>query len=154
MGILSLFTLGTELQILDSSYCTMRDACKFNVQIHNGSILVSSVTKDPGVSSILLFSDSGINFPRPLYIGHFFLSTFLAKIPFLGFFYLPHLKLLIWKAIKPFMRSQQMTQNKINFYSESAGQLEGYINFCFPTHLNQVANSIKNIPASFCIYFF
>ncbi len=29
---------------------------------------MSSVTKDPGVSSILLFSGSGINFPRPLYI--------------------------------------------------------------------------------------
>ncbi len=28
---------------------------------------MSSVTKDPGVSSILLFSGSGINFPRPLY---------------------------------------------------------------------------------------
>ncbi len=26
-----------------------------------------SVTKNPGVSSILLFSGSGINFPRPLY---------------------------------------------------------------------------------------
>jgi hypothetical protein len=26
------------------------------------------VTKDPGVSSILLFSGSGINFPRPLYL--------------------------------------------------------------------------------------
>jgi hypothetical protein len=45
----------------------MREACKFNVQIHNGNILKSSVTKDPGVSSILLFSGSGINFPRPLY---------------------------------------------------------------------------------------
>jgi hypothetical protein len=45
----------------------MREACKFNVQIHNGNILMSSVTKDPGVSSILLFSGSGINFPRPLY---------------------------------------------------------------------------------------
>jgi hypothetical protein len=47
----------------------MREACKFNVQIHNGNIFVSSVTKDPGVSSILLFSGSGINFPRPLYIN-------------------------------------------------------------------------------------
>jgi hypothetical protein len=28
---------------------------------------MSSVAKDPGVSSILLFSGSGINFPRPLY---------------------------------------------------------------------------------------
>jgi hypothetical protein len=28
---------------------------------------MSSVTEDPGVSSILLFSGSGINFPRPLY---------------------------------------------------------------------------------------
>jgi hypothetical protein len=46
----------------------MREACKFNVQIHNGNILMSSVTKDPGVSSILLFSGSGIIFPRPLYI--------------------------------------------------------------------------------------
>ena len=46
----------------------MREACKFNVQIHNGNILKSVVTKDPGVSSILLFSGSGINFPRPLYI--------------------------------------------------------------------------------------
>jgi hypothetical protein len=45
----------------------MREACKFNVKIHNGNILMASVTKDPGVSSILLFSDSGINFPRPLY---------------------------------------------------------------------------------------
>jgi hypothetical protein len=45
----------------------MREACKFNVQIHNGNILKSSVTKDPGVSSNLLFSGSGINFPRPLY---------------------------------------------------------------------------------------
>jgi hypothetical protein len=45
----------------------MREACKFNVQIHNVNILMSSVTKDPGVSSILLFSGSGINFPRPLY---------------------------------------------------------------------------------------
>jgi hypothetical protein len=45
----------------------MREACKFNVQIHNGNILMSSVTEDPGVSSILLFSGSGINFPRPLY---------------------------------------------------------------------------------------
>jgi hypothetical protein len=44
----------------------MREACKFNVQIHNGNILVSSVTKDPGVSSILLSSGSGINFPCPL----------------------------------------------------------------------------------------
>ncbi len=44
----------------------MREACKFNVQIHNANILMSSVTKDPGVSSILLFSGSGINFPRPL----------------------------------------------------------------------------------------
>ncbi len=46
----------------------MREACKFNVRIHNGNILMSSVTKDPGVSSILLFIGSGINFPRPLYI--------------------------------------------------------------------------------------
>ncbi len=46
----------------------MREACKFKVRIHNGNILISSVTKDPGVSSILLFSGSGINFPRPLYI--------------------------------------------------------------------------------------
>ncbi len=45
----------------------MREACKFNVQIHNENILKSSVTKDPGVSSILLFSGSGINFPHPLY---------------------------------------------------------------------------------------
>jgi hypothetical protein len=45
----------------------MREACKFNVQIHNGNILMSSVTEDPEVSSILLFSGSGINFPRPLY---------------------------------------------------------------------------------------
>jgi hypothetical protein len=45
----------------------MREACKFNFQIHNGNILMSYVTKDPGVSSILLFSGSGINFPRPLY---------------------------------------------------------------------------------------
>jgi hypothetical protein len=28
---------------------------------------MSSVAKDPGVSSILPFSGSGINFPRPLY---------------------------------------------------------------------------------------
>jgi hypothetical protein len=48
----------------------MREACKFNVHIHNGNILMSSVTKDPGVSSILLFSGSGINFPRPLYKYH------------------------------------------------------------------------------------
>ena len=47
----------------------MREACKFNVQIHNGNILMSSVTKDPGVSSNLLFSGSGINFPRPLYVN-------------------------------------------------------------------------------------
>ncbi len=46
----------------------MREACKFKDQIHNGNILKSSVTKDPGVSSILLFSGSGINFPRPLYM--------------------------------------------------------------------------------------
>ncbi len=46
----------------------MREDCKFNVQIHKGKIFVSSVTKDPGVSNILLFSGSGINFPRPLYI--------------------------------------------------------------------------------------
>jgi hypothetical protein len=46
----------------------MREACKFNIQIHNGNILMSSVTEDPGVSSILLFSGSGINFPRPLYL--------------------------------------------------------------------------------------
>jgi hypothetical protein len=46
----------------------MREACKFNAQIHNGNILKTSVTKDPGVSSILLFSGSGINFPRPLYV--------------------------------------------------------------------------------------
>jgi hypothetical protein len=39
----------------------MREACKFNFRIHNGNILMSSVTKDPGVSSILLFSGSGIN---------------------------------------------------------------------------------------------
>jgi hypothetical protein len=45
----------------------MREACKFNVQIHNGNNLMSSVTEDPGVSSILLFSGSGINFPLPLY---------------------------------------------------------------------------------------
>jgi hypothetical protein len=45
----------------------MREACKFNVQIHNGNILMSSVTTDPGVSSNLFFSGSGINFPRPLY---------------------------------------------------------------------------------------
>ncbi len=44
----------------------MREACKFNVRIHNGNIVMSSVTKEPGVSSILLFSGSGINFPRPL----------------------------------------------------------------------------------------
>ena len=44
----------------------MREACKFNVRIHNGNILMSSVTKDPGVSCILLFRGSGINFPRPL----------------------------------------------------------------------------------------
>ncbi len=53
----------------------MREACKLNVQIHNGNILVSSVTKDPEVSSILLFSGSSINFPRPLYfeiLGRFF----------------------------------------------------------------------------------
>ncbi len=42
----------------------MREACKFNVWIHNGNILMPSVTKVPGVSSILLFSGSGINFPR------------------------------------------------------------------------------------------
>jgi hypothetical protein len=47
----------------------MREACKFNVQIHIGNILMSSVTKDRGVSSILLFSGSCINFPRPLYKG-------------------------------------------------------------------------------------
>jgi hypothetical protein len=45
----------------------MREAYKFNIRIHNGNILMSSVTKDPGVSSILLFSGSGINFPCPLY---------------------------------------------------------------------------------------
>jgi hypothetical protein len=44
----------------------MREACKFNVRIHNGNILMSSVAKDPRVSSILLLSGSGINFPRPL----------------------------------------------------------------------------------------
>jgi hypothetical protein len=33
----------------------MREACKFNVRIHNGNILMSSVTKDPGVSSISTF---------------------------------------------------------------------------------------------------
>jgi hypothetical protein len=62
----------------------MREACKFNVQIHNGNILMSSVTKDPGVSSILLFSGSGINFPRPLYTviysESFFLSTVVAAV--------------------------------------------------------------------------
>jgi hypothetical protein len=47
----------------------MREACKFNVQIHNGNILMSSVTKDPGVSSILLFNGSGMIFPRPLYVA-------------------------------------------------------------------------------------
>jgi hypothetical protein len=47
----------------------MREACKFNVQIHNGNILLSSVTKDPEVSSNLLFSGSGINFPRPLSVA-------------------------------------------------------------------------------------
>ncbi len=57
----------------------MREACKFNVQIHNVNILMSSVTKDPGVSSILLFSGSGINFPRPLYFQSYF-STKLASI--------------------------------------------------------------------------
>jgi hypothetical protein len=46
----------------------MREACKIKVQIHNGNILMSSVIKDPGVSSILLFSGSGINFQRPLYV--------------------------------------------------------------------------------------
>ncbi len=35
------------------------------------------MTKTPGVSSILLFSDSGINFPRPLYFSP--LNTFLRK---------------------------------------------------------------------------
>jgi hypothetical protein len=46
----------------------MKEACKFNVQIHNGNILMSSVTKDPGVSSNLVFSGSSINFPRSLYL--------------------------------------------------------------------------------------
>ncbi len=67
----------------------MREACKFNVQIHNGNILMSSVTKDPGVSSNLLFSGSGINFPRPLYTktsrirntGHQYTSWFTPSIP-------------------------------------------------------------------------
>jgi hypothetical protein len=59
----------------------MREACKFNVQIHNGNILMSSVTKDPGVSSNLVFSGSGINFPRPLHIAfrsHRHLPTWLS----------------------------------------------------------------------------
>jgi hypothetical protein len=61
----------------------MREACKFNVRFHNGNILMSSVTKNPGVSSILLFSGSGINFPRPLYL-HIWerrLNSFLEKYP-------------------------------------------------------------------------
>ena len=54
----------------------MREACKFNVWIHNRNILMSSVAKDPGVSSILLFSGSGINFPRPLYFENFLRPLF------------------------------------------------------------------------------
>ena len=57
----------------------MREACKFNVQIHNGNIVMSSVTKDPGVSSILLFSGSGINFPRPLYASNRFFKITLQN---------------------------------------------------------------------------
>ncbi len=30
----------------------MREACKFNVRIHNGNISMTSVTKDPGVSTL------------------------------------------------------------------------------------------------------
>jgi hypothetical protein len=59
----------------------MREACKFNVQIHNRNILKSSVTKDPGVSSILLFSGSGINFPRPLYFTFRDGASLAPKIP-------------------------------------------------------------------------
>ncbi len=36
------------------------------VPVPQHCILMLSVTKDPGVLSILLFSGSGINFPRPL----------------------------------------------------------------------------------------
>jgi hypothetical protein len=58
----------------------MREACKFNVQIHNGNILMSSVTKDPGVSSILLFSSSSINFPRPLVKYHTIINKKTIKL--------------------------------------------------------------------------
>ncbi len=68
MGTLSLFILGTGSRKITNSRQFMREACKFNVRIHNGNILMSYVTKYPGVSSILLFSGSGINFPRPLYM--------------------------------------------------------------------------------------
>jgi hypothetical protein len=83
MGTLSLFTLGTGSRIITNSrqfiLYTMREACKFNLRIHNGNILMSSVTKDPGVSSILLFSGSGINFPRPLY--SLSLNQYFPRLP-------------------------------------------------------------------------
>ena len=53
--------------------------------IHNRNILMSSVAKDPGVSIILLFNGSGINFPRPrkqkhqLFISSFYTVKYILK---------------------------------------------------------------------------
>jgi hypothetical protein len=42
---------------------------------------MSSVTKDSGVSSVLLFSGSGINFPRPLYVPTYSIRVLVSGIP-------------------------------------------------------------------------
>ncbi len=41
---------------------------------------MSSVTKDPGVSSNLHFSGSGINFPRPLYVEPVFMYQVVVLV--------------------------------------------------------------------------
>jgi hypothetical protein len=96
----------------------MREACKFNVEIHNGNILMSSVTKDPGVSSILLFSGSSINFPHPLYCGEMNL--------FKKFYHLPN-KLDTKKGVRGRGWGWGVIQNEIQLLIITRIKIQTYI---------------------------
>jgi hypothetical protein len=79
----------------------------------------------------------------------------LQNCHFEGFFPTKYEAFQFGRLLSLLPEAAQMTQNKKkkNTYIECSGRLEGYINFCLPTPLNQVASSIKNIPARFLLTF-
>jgi hypothetical protein len=109
------------------------------------------VTKNPGVSSILLYSGSGINFPRPLYLkGYSFalnfeklISAFSAKItwsPFLHDVRYQKLKRVVMLRYVfsrfPAHASLRRTGLHLSVSAKSSFDLPVPVHVVMPLHLN------------------